>query len=212
MNTDMLITALARDLSPEPALTRGLWLRLAIALVIGVALVGLVLGFRPDLVAALLFPPVSGLRIVLGVMLFGIALRMALLLARPEGASLLRTWPLIAVAGLAGIAVIWALITTPVADWGRAVQGTTLFWCLSSIPVLSIAPVAAMLLTLRRGATSRPELMGAMIGLAGGGMAAAVYALHCTEVNPLFFVTWYGIAIALVAAVSSWAGARVLRW
>jgi len=211
MNTDALIRALASDLAPEPPLAQGLWLRLAVALVFCVALVGVILGYRADLGAALL-SPVSALRFVLTLGLFGVGLRMALLLGRPEGAGLLRFAPLAAVAGLALLAVGWALAATPQAEWGTALRGTTLVWCLSSIPVLSVAPVAVLLATLRRGATSKPGLMGAIAGLAGSGAAAAVYALHCTEDSPLFYVTWYGLAIAMVTAVSSLIGARLLRW
>ena len=57
-----------------------------------------------------------------------------------------------------------------------------------------------------------PALAGFVAGLGGAGMAAAVYALHCTEDSPLFYVTWYGLAIGGVAVVSAVAGARLLRW
>jgi hypothetical protein len=51
-----------------------------------------------------------------------------------------------------------------------------------------------------------------LAGLAGGGLGAAVYALHCIEDNPMFFVTWYGVAIAGVTVVSALIGSRILRW
>jgi hypothetical protein len=38
------------------------------------------------------------------------------------------------------------------------------------------------------------------------------YAMHCIEDSPLFYITWYGLAIGGVAAVSTLIGARVLRW
>jgi hypothetical protein len=49
-------------------------------------------------------------------------------------------------------------------------------------------------------------------GLAGSALSAAVYALHCTEDSPLFYVTWYGLAIAGVTLVSTLIAARSLRW
>ena len=53
---------------------------------------------------------------------------------------------------------------------------------------------------------------GRLAGLASGGLATAIYALHCTEDNPLFFVTWYGLAILLMAGVGALCGRWVLRW
>jgi hypothetical protein len=72
--------------------------------------------------------------------------------------------------------------------------------------------VGSLLVMLRRGATTAPAKAGFVAGLAGAGFAAAVYALHCTEDSPLFYVTWYGLAIMGVAIVSAMIGARSLRW
>jgi hypothetical protein len=38
------------------------------------------------------------------------------------------------------------------------------------------------------------------------------YATHCTEDSPLFYVTWYGLAITGVTLAATLIGARVLRW
>lgn len=211
MRTDDLIRALATDLEPERPMTGDLWLGLGLALAFCIALVGVVLGYRVDLWSALV-TPVSALRPILALALFGFALRIALLLARPEGRPLVRYRPLLGVAALAIAAVVWALVTTPQAELGTALRGTTLVWCLSSIPVLSIIPVWVLFATLRRGATSAPGLLGAIAGLAGSSAGAAAYTLHCSENSPLFYVTWYGLAIAIVTIVSSLIGSRLLRW
>jgi hypothetical protein len=71
---------------------------------------------------------------------------------------------------------------------------------------------AAVLAPRRRGATTAPALAGFVAGLAGSGLAAAIYTLHCTEDSPLFYVTWYGLAISTIAAVSAALGSRLLRW
>jgi hypothetical protein len=84
--------------------------------------------------------------------------------------------------------------------------------CLIAVPLLSVPPVAALFLAFRQGAPMRPALAGALAGLAGGGLGAAVYALHCTEDSPLFYVTWYGTAIGIVTLVATLLGARILRW
>ncbi len=93
-----------------------------------------------------------------------------------------------------------------------AVVGKTMLTCLTMIPLLSILPVTAILLTLRQGATTAPRLASAVAGLAGSGAAAAIYATHCIEDSPLFYVTWYGLAILGVTAVSAAIGSRLLRW
>ena len=65
---------------------------------------------------------------------------------------------------------------------------------------------------LRRGASLAPALSGALAGLTGGAAAAAIYALHCPEDHPLFFVTWYGAAVLLVAGAGALLGRQWLRW
>jgi hypothetical protein len=44
------------------------------------------------------------------------------------------------------------------------------------------------------------------------GFATSVYSLVCTEDSPLFYVTWYGLGILLVAGLGAALGARLLRW
>ncbi|MFD1881195.1 NrsF family protein [Paracoccus pacificus] len=51
-----------------------------------------------------------------------------------------------------------------------------------------------------------------LVGLASGTAAAAGYTLHCAEDSPLFYVTWYGIAIALAAIIGAVLEHRFLRW
>ena len=44
------------------------------------------------------------------------------------------------------------------------------------------------------------------------GLAAALYAAHCTDDSPLFVVVWYSAAIALVTMIGALIGPRVLRY
>jgi hypothetical protein len=83
---------------------------------------------------------------------------------------------------------------------------------LSLIPFLSIGPLACILLALRQGAPTEPGLAGAVAGLVSGGIAATLYASHCTDDSPLFVATWYPMAIGGVALVGYVAGSRLLRW
>lgn len=211
MNTDDLIRTLAADTTRPRPLIAPVMLGLIPSLVIAIAGIGGVLGFRPDL-AASLTTPVSAIRIVLTLALGLVAMRIALVLARPEGRGIARLWPLAVVGAVAVGLWIWAFATTPADARLMAATGKTMVTCLVTIPIVSVLPVASLLIALRRGATTVPALAGSVAGLAGSGLAAAIYALHCTEDSPLFYVTWYGLAILGVTLVSSVIGSRVLRW
>jgi hypothetical protein len=211
MKTDDLIRALAADTLRQPPLTRILMLGLVPAVMIGALMVWVVLGFRADLFSALI-TPVSVARILLTGMLGIVATRLALVMARPDGVQAARLWPLAAVAGAALGLLLWAYVTTPTEALGMAVVGKTMTTCLVAIPLLSVLPVGMLHFVLREGATTAPTRAGFVAGLAGSGLSAAVYALHCTEDSPLFYVTWYGLAIMGVTLVSTLIGARSLRW
>jgi hypothetical protein len=211
MKTDDLIRALAADNQRPHALQTTLLLGLVPSLLIAVVAVWLALGFRADLSVSLV-TPVSVARILLTGTLGIAATRLALLLARPEGGQVARLWPLAAVAAAAGGLLLWAYLATPPEARQMATVGKTMVTCLVTIPLLSILPVASLHHVLRRGATTAPARAGLVAGLAGSGLAAAIYALHCTEDSPLFYVTWYGLAIMGVTLVSTVIGARSLRW
>ncbi len=211
MKTDDLIRALAADTVRQPALPGSLVPALIPSLALAVLAVWLGLGFRADLGAALV-APVSAARILLTGGLGLVAARLALRLARPDGAEGMRLWPLAAIAAAAIALLGWAWATTPAEARGMAIVGKTMTTCLVTIPLLSVLPVATLHVLLRRGATTAPALAGLLAGLAGSGLSAAIYALHCTEDSPLFYVTWYGLAIAGVTLISTLVGSRSLRW
>jgi hypothetical protein len=211
MKTDDLIRALAVDTVRERDLRATLLLGLLPAVAFAAFALWLTLGFRSDLGPAML-APVSAARIVLtGILGIGASL-IALVLARPEGSQRARLWPLTVIAGVAFGLLVWAYATTPEEARPMAVVGKTMVNCLVTIPLLSVLPVAVLHYTLRQGAVTAPVRAGFVAGLAGSGLSAAVYALHCTEDSPLFYVTWYGLAILGVALVSAMIGARTLRW
>jgi len=211
MKTDDLIRALAADTVRRPDLRTTLMIGLLPALGVAALAVWLSLGFRADLATALV-TPVSVARILLTGVLGIAASRLVLLLARPEGGQTTRFWPLAAVAAAALGLLVWAYVTTPEEARQMATVGKTMTTCLITIPLLSILPVGVLHYTLRQGAVTAPLRAGFVAGLAGSGLSAAIYALHCTEDSPLFYVTWYGLAIAGVTLVSTLIGARSLRW
>ena len=211
MKTDDLIRAMAADTVRQSALWTTLMLRLVPALTIAVLAVWFALGFRSDIPASLV-TPVSVARILLTGFLGIVATRLVLALARPGGEQAARIWPLAAVAAAATGLLLWTFVVTPADARQMATVGKTMITCLVAIPLLSILPVAALHHTLRQGATTAPARAAFVAGLAGSGLSAAIYALHCTEDSPLFYITWYGLAIMGVTLVSTVIGARRFRW
>jgi hypothetical protein len=90
--------------------------------------------------------------------------------------------------------------------------GSNSMHCLTMVPLLSIAPLAALLLAMRAGAPQNPGIAGALAGAAAAGIAATLYAANCPDDSPLFVASWYPLATIIVAAVGALAGARLLRW
>jgi hypothetical protein len=77
---------------------------------------------------------------------------------------------------------------------------------------LSLPLLAASLIGLRHGAPARPAVSGAIAGMMSAGLAATLYASHCTDDSPLFVATWYTIGTALVTALGALVGSKVLRY
>ena len=154
----------------------------------------------PEVVPKVLLPLALGL--IAGVL----ALRMARPLARrPLG------WLWVAPMLALGL-LLYAYVSTPEQSRMMAFTGKTIYPCLISIPSLSAPLLAAFLATLRRGAVMRPLRAGLIAGLAAGGLGTTIYALHCTEDSPLFYVTWYGAGIAITALAGALIGSKLLRW
>lgn len=211
MKTEYLIRALAADTHATRPVFPSMLALLVSSLAVSLAALWLILGFRPDLVDSLLIPDSVARFVLTGIV--GLAgTRIALVLARPEGRDDVRLWPLTAVAFAAVGLLVWAFVTTPAEGLQMAVVGKSMVTCLTTIPLLSILPVTAIMWALRQGATTAPVLAGFVAGLGGSGLSAAIYALYCTEDSPLFYVLWYGLAIAGVTLVSTVIGSRVLRW
>ena len=113
---------------------------------------------------------------------------------------------------LLGAGVIGELTLVPSDLWGTRLVGTNSVHCLTIIPILSIAPLAALLFVMRAGAPRSPRLAGALAGLASAGIAATLYASNCPDDSPLFVVSWYPLATLIVVIVGALAGDRLLRW
>jgi hypothetical protein len=124
----------------------------------------------------------------------------------------LAAWGLAAAPLLLLGAIAVELYTVPAAEWAARLTGKNAAYCLVSIPLLSLAPLAAAFFALRNGAPEAPGLTGAVAGLAAGALAATLYATHCTDDSPLFGMVWYTLAIGAVTLAGALIGRRLLRW
>jgi hypothetical protein len=210
MKTDDLIRSLAADQGwHETPVAQALWRALLVALPVAAVVFYVELGLRPDFMQALrsFF---FDLKFVVTGALVAAAFVFALELTRPESPAA-RRWLLLAplVILFAGIALDLAIQTSPMRT---RMIGTNALLCLSSIPLLSLPFLVAAFAALRRGASTRPGLSGAVAGLMAGGLGATLYAAHCVDDSPLFVAVWYSLAIGVVAIVGALAGQRWLRF
>lgn len=140
-----------------------------------------------------------------------LAFRLCMEVSRPVPSSRAAR-RLLPLAALAAIAVAIELTAVPSASWGSRLVGTNSLICLAAIPMLAMAPLAAVLLMLRSGAPASPALAGAAAGLLAAATGATLYAFHCFDDSPLFVVTWYVLAAIPVVVLGAIAGHRLLRW
>ena len=212
METDQLIRTLAADTRRRPW---SVGLVLAVALLaaglVSIAMFSAALGVRPDVMSAM-HNPFFDLKFVVTLALASSAIVVGLHLSRPE--ATLRGWawllliPLLFLAGGIGCEM---LLPQPVPMMTRMI-GKNWSVCLVAIPALSLPLLAAALIGLRHGASTRPAVTGAIAGMLSAGLAATLYASHCTDDSPLFVATWYTIGTTLLAVIGAVAGARVLRF
>lgn len=211
MKTERLIDLLAHDDTPPRPVAPRLCLWSGMALLASAMVALSVLGIRPDVMVAV-GDPVVLMKWVLPLAIALPALRAAMRLTRPQ----LRRVPaqrLVIAAVAAG--AIWLILSvfaaTPGTLWPE-MRGDSLVICLTTISLISVLPLGLGLMVLREGASTAPMRSGGLLGLGVGGLSAALYALHCNEDAPLFFLTWYGLAMLIVGAVGAFLGRYLLRW
>jgi hypothetical protein len=212
MQTDQLIRTLAAD-NAHRARPVGFVLALALlaAAPVSVAMFLMGLGMRPDVMTAM-HNPFFDLKFAVTLALAIPAIAISLHLSRPE--ALLRGWAwlLLIPAGLLVAGISGEMMMPQRLPMMTRLVGSNWRTCLTAIPLMSLPLLAAALIGLRHGAPTRPAVAGAIAGLVSAGLAATLYASHCTDDSPLFVATWYSIATALVTAIGALAGSRVLRF
>lgn len=212
MKTDDLIASLVADRSrPARPPQRLLAILLPVGLVIAVVIFCYLLDMRSDFSKAIQnWHYFAKLMFGASVALVGLAL--SLQVARPETSThIAPAWILVALAPLlVGLAL--EVATLPTGEWWRNAMGEKALYCLALVPLISAAPLAALLMAARQGAPQNPGLAGAVAGFAAGGLGAFIYSFHCNNDSPFYVALWYVAAIAIVTFAGLLAGRRLLRW
>jgi hypothetical protein len=211
METDQLIRTLAAD-SAHRARPVGLVLTLALlaAAPVSLALFFAMLGLRPDVMTAM-HNPFFDLKFAVTLALAISAIAISLHLSRPEASLKGWAWLLLVPAGFLAAGIGSEMMMPQRLPMMTRLVGSNSRVCMMAIPLLSLPLLAAALVGLRHGAPARPAVAGAIAGLLSAGLAATLYASHCTDDSPLFVATWYTIATALVTAIGALVGSKVLR-
>jgi hypothetical protein len=212
METNQLIRTLVADNAHR---ARPVGFVLALALLVAapasVAMFLAGLGVRPDLMSAM-HNPFFDLKFAVTMALAIPAIAISLHLSRPEASLQGWKWLLLIPVGLLLAGIASEMMMPQRLPMMTRLVGNNSRLCMTAIPLMSLPLLVAALIGLRHGAPTRPAVAGAIAGLLSAGLAATLYASHCTDDSPLFVATWYTIATALVAAVGALAGSRVLRF
>jgi len=212
METDPLIRTLAADTAHR---ARPVGFVLALALLatapLSIAMFMMELGVRPDVRTAM-HNPFFDLKFVVTLALATAAIIVGLHLSRPEASLKGWGWLLLIPVGIIAAGIVGEMMMPQQLPMMTRAMGHNSRVCMTAIPLMSLPLLAGALIGLRHGAPARPALAGALAGLMSAGLAATLYASHCTDDSPLFVATWYPIATAMVVAVGALVGARVLRF
>jgi hypothetical protein len=211
MQTDQFIRTLAAD-SGYRARPVGWVLALSLlsAAPISAAMFFATLGVRPDVMWAM-HNPFFDLKFLVTLALAISAIAISLHLSRPETSLKRWSWLLLIPVGLLAVGVGSEMMLPQRLPMMTRLVGSNSRACMTAIPLMSLPLLAGALIALRHGAPSRPAVSGAIAGLLSAGLAATLYASHCTDDSPLFVMTWYTIATALVTAIGALAGSKLLR-
>lgn len=215
MKTDDLIAMLATN--AEPVVPAAPVRQYAPALGAGVAgsmlvmLFVLDLGFRPDMGQAILLP-MFWIKLAFPLATGFLALAVVSRLARPG--MPLGIWPATLILPTT---VIWVLAGLSIAraqpaEAANLVSGISWQVCTFYITAIALPPFVAAMWAMRGMAPTRLVLSGAAAGLLAGAIGAAVYALYCPEMEPVFLGIWYLLGMLVPAAIGAALGRWILRW
>lgn len=212
MDTDQLIKTLAADNTHHARpVSQVLAMALLAAAPVSILMFVAELGVRPDVMVAM-HNPFFDLKFAVTLALAASAIAISLHLSRPEASLRGFVWLLAIPAGLLVAGISGEMMMPQRLPMMTRLVGHNSRVCMSAVPLMALPLLAASLIGLRHGAPSRPALEGAMAGLMSSGLAATLYASHCTDDSPLFVATWYTLSTAIVTAIGAVVGSRVLRF
>ncbi len=212
MKTEDLIKAITADAkSIEPPIARTVAMAVGVGSLISALLFVWVLGIRGNFLESFATSWRFVFKFVLTLSVAVPAFMLIRGLARPDFNGRQLWWLALAPAVLLA-GVMLELMALPSDAWRANMVGHNSIFCLIIIPLLSLAPLAAVLYALRRGAPTHPAIAGAVGGLLSAAIAATLYAAHCPDDSPLFLAAWYTVGIVLMTGVGTLLGARFLRW
>ena len=212
MDTDQLIRTLAAD-NAYRARPVGFVLALLLLAAAPVSLLMFFaeLGVRPDVMTAV-HNPFFDLKFAVTLALAAAAITVALHLSRPEASLRSFVWLFMVPAGLLIAGISGEMMMPQRLPMMTRMIGSNSKVCMTAVPMMSLPLLAASLIGLRHGATTRPALEGALAGLLSAGLAATIYASHCTDDSPLFVAAWYTLSAALVTVIGALVGSKVLKF
>jgi hypothetical protein len=212
METEQLIRTLAADNTHRaPRVGFVLALALLAAIPVSVALFLTQFGVRPDIMTAM-HNPFFGLKFVETLALAIAAIAFSLHLSRPEASVKGWAWLLLIPVGILAAGILSEMMIPQRVPMMTRLIGSNSRVCMVAIPLMSMPVLAGALIGLRHGAPTHPAIAGAVAGLLSAGLAATLYASHCTDDSPLFVATWYTVATALVTAIGALAGSKILKY
>ena len=212
MDTDQLIRTLAADNAHrERPVGFALMLALLAAAPVSLLMFFTEFGVRPDIMVAMR-NPFFDLKFAVTLALAIAAIAVSLHLSRPEASLRGFGWLLLAPVGILAAGIGGEMMTPQRLPMMTRLVGKNSWVCMTAIPLLSLPMLIGALIGLRHGAPARPAIAGAVAGMISAGLAATLYASHCTDDSPLFVATWYTLATGLVMAVGALAGSKLLRY
>lgn len=211
MKTEQLINAMAADIAPRRPYFHFFVLGAAAGIAVDALLFFTEVGPRLDLV------PAAGtwrflFKFAVTISLAAPAMMLAYRMASPAMWIRCRFRMLAAPFCVLAAAATLELHLVPRSLWMVRLVGSNSLNCVTLIPLLSVVPLISFLVLLREGAPRSGGAAGALAGLAASSIAATFYALNCFDDSPLFVITWYPLASAIVVMTGYLCGRRFLIW
>lgn len=213
MKTDELVTLLAKDAGPvAPKATARRFTKALGWGVLGTSLAMVMsMGVRPDIAEAVTLP-MFWMKLAFPSLVAIAAYHAATRLARPGMRLELIPGTLAMLVTAVWLLAIVTLLNAAPAERFDIIFGRTWRSCLVSIPLLSIPVFGAAMWAMKGLAPTRLALAGASAGLLAGAVSAAVYSLHCPEMEAPFLALWYVLGMLVPAIAGAVIGPRLLRW